>query len=247
MNAPASLAHLREPQVEHLPLTAIALSETAMQAKRRGVYNEAALDELAKSIGENGLMHPVVVRKLSALRGLASYELVAGERRYLATQKLGQEHILARIVEITDAQVIKLQMVENLHREKARREREEQRIEQERTFRRALLQQVIAKWKGPLKRDDLYEIADRLLDQWEAKAIGEQFYGGKTPNVGGMSEAELVKLLIIVTASDEADQTHGKPGRLLALAKRVGIDAAKLKKSLEPKPEKPNPKTKSKR
>lgn len=118
MNAPASTAHLVEPQIELLPLAAIALSETAMQMKRRAAYDALALEELAKSIAETGLMHPIVVRPLEALRGLAKYELVAGERRFLATQKLGREHILARILSLTSEQVLRAQMVENIHRER---------------------------------------------------------------------------------------------------------------------------------
>jgi ParB/RepB/Spo0J family partition protein len=58
------------------------------------------------------------VRPLAALRGLAKYEIVAGERRWLATEKAGQAHILARIIELDDQQVLKAQLVENLHREK---------------------------------------------------------------------------------------------------------------------------------
>jgi ParB/RepB/Spo0J family partition protein len=60
---------------------------------------------------------PIVVRPLDALRGLAKYELVAGERRYLATRLAGQEHIPARILPLTDGQVLKAQLVENLQRE----------------------------------------------------------------------------------------------------------------------------------
>ncbi len=118
MNAPTRTDHLTQPNVELLPLGAIALSETLAQKRRREEYNPAALDELAQSIAENGLMHPIVVRPLAALRGMAKYEVIAGERRYLAVQKLGQEHVLARILEANTEQVIRLQMVENLHRER---------------------------------------------------------------------------------------------------------------------------------
>lgn len=118
MNAPVRTDHLVQPTVELLPLTAIAVSETLAQQRRREEYDPRALDELARSIAENGLMHPVVVRPLEALRGLAKYELIAGERRFLAVQKLEQAHILARIVDASAEQIIKLQMVENLHRER---------------------------------------------------------------------------------------------------------------------------------
>ena len=118
MNAPARTDHLTQPNVELLPLGAVALSETQAQKLRRDNYDPAALENLAKSIAESGLLHPIVVRPLAALRGLAKYELIAGERRYLAVQKLGQEHVLSRIITASDDQVVKLQLVENLHRER---------------------------------------------------------------------------------------------------------------------------------
>lgn len=114
MNAPAQFHGL---ELELIPLKSICVSETQAQAERRGRYDAAALDELADSIKADGLVQPIVVRPLQALRGLAKYELVAGERRWLATERAGQEHILARIVPLTDEQVLKAQMVENLHRE----------------------------------------------------------------------------------------------------------------------------------
>lgn len=121
MNALTSLAHLAAPQIELVPLTSIVVSDTAMQSKRRGAYDAAALEELARSIAETGLMHPIVVRPLAPNHvhsGIAKYELIAGERRYLATEKLGQDHILTRIVDLTTEQVLRAQMVENIHRER---------------------------------------------------------------------------------------------------------------------------------
>lgn len=117
MNAPAKAKDLLQPNVELLPLTSIAPSETKVQAERRKHYNVQALEDLASSIREQGVLMPIVVRPLEALRGLAKYELVAGERRWLASEKARQAHIIARILPLTDAQVLQAQLVENLHRE----------------------------------------------------------------------------------------------------------------------------------
>lgn len=117
MNAPARSEHLVDPQVELVPLAAITPSETQVQAERRKRYDPARLEELAQSIRENGVLQPIVVRPLAALRGLAKYELVAGERRWLAAERAGQAHILARILALSDQQVLQAQMVENLQRE----------------------------------------------------------------------------------------------------------------------------------
>jgi ParB/RepB/Spo0J family partition protein len=118
MNAPTKAAELVQANVELLPLTSITPSETHVQAERRKKFDPQALEDLATSIRETGLLQPIVVRPLAALRGLAKYEIVAGERRWLATEKAGQAHILARIIELDDQQVLKAQLVENLHREK---------------------------------------------------------------------------------------------------------------------------------
>src|SRR5690348_9508482 len=117
MNAPTKASELADPKVEWLPLTAIAPSETEVQRLRRSAYQQASLNELAETIKESGVLMPIVVRPLAALRGLAKYELVAGERRWIASERAGLAHIPARILELTDAQVLKAQLVENLQRE----------------------------------------------------------------------------------------------------------------------------------
>jgi ParB/RepB/Spo0J family partition protein len=102
---------------ELIPLTAIAPSETHIQKLRRQRYNMEALADLRVSIAKLGVQQPVVVRKLAAMRGLASYELVAGERRYRAAGQAGLEHIPAVIRALTDEEVLEVQLVENLQRE----------------------------------------------------------------------------------------------------------------------------------
>jgi ParB/RepB/Spo0J family partition protein len=102
---------------ELLPLAAIAPSETHIQKLRRARYNMELLADLRASISKLGVQQPVVVRKLTALRGLAAYELVAGERRYRAAGQAGLVHIPAVIRALTDAEVLEVQLVENLQRE----------------------------------------------------------------------------------------------------------------------------------
>jgi ParB/RepB/Spo0J family partition protein len=76
-----------------------------------------SLADLRSSIAKLGVQQPVVVRKLAALRGLAAYELVAGERRYRAAGQAGLAHIPAVIRQLTDEEVLEVQLVENLQRE----------------------------------------------------------------------------------------------------------------------------------
>ncbi|XUM00237.1 ParB/RepB/Spo0J family partition protein [Streptomyces venezuelae ATCC 10712] len=83
----------------------------------RETFNEEALNELADSIKQHGLLQPIVVRKVEQ-----GYELVAGERRFRANAIAGNITIEAKILladgeEITDLDSFKKAMAENLNRE----------------------------------------------------------------------------------------------------------------------------------
>lgn len=79
----------------------------------RRTFDEDALDELAASISEVGLLQPVVVRKLAD----SSYELVMGERRLRASQRAGLEYIPAIVRETHDNDMLRDALLENLHRQ----------------------------------------------------------------------------------------------------------------------------------
>ena len=79
----------------------------------RRTFDEEALEELAASITEVGLLQPVVVRKL----GEGKYELVMGERRWRASQRAGLENIPAIVRETPDTAMLRDALLENLHRQ----------------------------------------------------------------------------------------------------------------------------------
>jgi ParB family transcriptional regulator, chromosome partitioning protein len=79
----------------------------------RRTFDEEALEELAASITEVGLLQPVVVRKL----GEGKYELVMGERRWRASQRAGLEYIPAIVRETPDTAMLRDALLENLHRQ----------------------------------------------------------------------------------------------------------------------------------
>ena len=78
----------------------------------RKVFSDAALQELADSILEHGLMQPITVRMIGN-----SYELIAGERRLKASKLAGLETIPAVIVEVTTKDSAVLALIENLQSE----------------------------------------------------------------------------------------------------------------------------------
>ena len=81
----------------------------------RQEFSERELDELARSIRENGLLQPLVVRP--APGGGERFELVAGERRLRAVRLLEWEDVPALVRDVDDETLLVLALVENLQRE----------------------------------------------------------------------------------------------------------------------------------
>lgn len=95
-------------------LTQISLSDLSPNpAQPRRTFPEAAIDALAESIREHGLLSPLLVRRV----GPGKYELIAGERRLRALKKLGRTRAEAIIVAAYDMQSAILALIENIQRE----------------------------------------------------------------------------------------------------------------------------------
>lgn len=96
------------PVIREIPVESIRPNPT----QPRLSYESGALEELAESIRENGLIQPILVRQL--LDG--DYELIAGHRRWMAVRKLGQPTIRAIVENRTDTESAVLALVENIQR-----------------------------------------------------------------------------------------------------------------------------------
>lgn len=79
----------------------------------RTAFNAEALEELTRSIEENGLIQPVVVRAV----GDGFFELIAGERRFLASKQAGLTSVPVHIRQATRREMLEVALVENLQRE----------------------------------------------------------------------------------------------------------------------------------
>ena len=79
----------------------------------RHQFDEEALNDLAKSIQEQGIFQPITLRK-SAVKG---YEIIAGERRFRASKIAGLTTVPAIVREFSDEQMIEASIIENLQRE----------------------------------------------------------------------------------------------------------------------------------
>lgn len=78
----------------------------------RSQPSDAHIHELAESIRQGGIIQPIVVRQKGD-----RFQIIAGERRYLAAKLLGWTDIPAYVRDANDAQMLELALVENLHRE----------------------------------------------------------------------------------------------------------------------------------
>ncbi len=100
------------PQRDGLAMLPVAKISPHPDQPRRH-FDEAALDELAASIAQRGVIQPVVVRLLRD----GSYQLVAGERRWRAAQKAQLHEIPALVRDLSERDVMALALIENLQRE----------------------------------------------------------------------------------------------------------------------------------
>ncbi|KTD69577.1 chromosome partitioning protein parB [Legionella steelei] len=108
----SSSALLNEkPQAESLKLSVDCLQPGKYQP--RGEMEEASLMELAQSIKKQGLLQPLLVRELSS--GL--YEIIAGERRWRASQLAGLTEVPVILKQVDDETAMAMALVENLQRE----------------------------------------------------------------------------------------------------------------------------------
>ncbi|WP_028241486.1 ParB/RepB/Spo0J family partition protein [Stutzerimonas azotifigens] len=107
MQEEAAKADTRE--LQHLPIERV---QRGKYQPRRDM-DPTALEELAASIKAQGLMQPIVVRPLAGNR----FEIIAGERRWRASQLAGLDSIPALVREVPDEAAIAMALIENIQRE----------------------------------------------------------------------------------------------------------------------------------
>ena len=78
-------------------------------------FNKENLEELTSSIKEQGVIQPIVVRPDKSSEG--KYEIIAGERRWLASQNAGLHEVPVVILDVDDAKSLEFAIVENVQRQ----------------------------------------------------------------------------------------------------------------------------------
>ncbi len=102
-----------ETEVEEGNVNEISIDDIVPSKNQpRRTFEEEKIRELAESIKENGIIQPIVVRKIED-----KYEIVVGERRYRAAKEIGLKKIPAVIRDFSDEKTLEIALIENIQRE----------------------------------------------------------------------------------------------------------------------------------
>ena len=99
-----------EPQTNHLSVSDLVPNKY----QPRKNFDETNLEDLTNSIKERGVIQPIIVRKSN--NHISKYEIIAGERRWLAAQKAGLHNVPVVIIEADELKSLEFAIVENVQR-----------------------------------------------------------------------------------------------------------------------------------
>ncbi len=102
--------------VEKKEINKVSISDLSRNPYQpRQNFNEKKLEELSQSIKKNGIIQPIAVRPNKTEFG--KYEIIAGERRWLAAQRAGLHEIPVNILNLNDGETLEVAIVENIQRD----------------------------------------------------------------------------------------------------------------------------------
>ena len=105
-----------EKQANSSTLNKVSISDLSRNPYQpRQNFSESKLNELANSIKKNGIIQPIAVRPKKSENG--KFEIVAGERRWLAAQKAGLHEIPVTVLDLSDVESLEVAIVENIQRD----------------------------------------------------------------------------------------------------------------------------------
>ena len=99
-----------EPKTNQLPISDLVPNKY----QPRKIFDEVSLNDLTNSIKENGMIQPIIVRKSN--NADKKYEIIAGERRWLAAQRAALHNVPVVITEVDDLKSLEFAIVENVQR-----------------------------------------------------------------------------------------------------------------------------------
>jgi len=215
--------------ITHLPVD--LLSPSSFQPRRH--FDETALEELAASIAERGVLQPLLVRADRNQPG--RYEIIAGERRWRASQRAQVHEVPVHVTELNDAQVLEAALIENLQRQDltaVEEARGYKRLQDDFGHTQERVAEVVGKSRAHVANTlRLLTLPRAVQDLIDAGTIN----AGQARPLIGLNDAEAVAKLIVkrglsARAAERLAKGYGRKRRLSVVPKDT--DTAALEQSL---------------
>jgi ParB family chromosome partitioning protein len=189
-------------------------------------FDDKALDELAASLAEVGMLEPILVRR----RAQGGFEIVAGERRWRAAQRAGLHDVPVFVRELSEGKAFEAALVENLQREDLNpleTARAYQRLLDEHEHSVDSISKLIGKDRSTVSNAlRLLKLPDEVIDKIEARELSE---GHGRALLGAGDVATMVKLAREAVEKQWSVRETERRARGVAQAKQTapGIPAPK--------------------
>ena len=161
----------------------------------RKIFDEDSLQDLTSSIKERGIIQPIIVRKSSD--DSSKYEIIAGERRWLAAQKAGLHEVPVVITNVDDLKSLEFAIVENVQRKDLNAIEEArgyQRLIEEFSYDQEKVSKFIGKSRSHIANSlRLLSLPEKVLKLIETKKLTP----GHAKILGGLENAEFVANKIV--------------------------------------------------
>jgi len=180
-----------DPNSSYLLLSISDLNRSRYQP--RTYFNESKIEELAQSIRKNGLIQPIAVRKNKDNK----YEIIAGERRWIAAQKAGLHEVPVVVLNLNDTQSLEVAIIENIQREDLNSIEEAKgysKLMQEFNYDHEKLSEFMGKSRSHISNTlRLLSLPKEVLEMVEK---GELTAGQVRPLIGRFNALEIAKSII---------------------------------------------------
>jgi ParB family chromosome partitioning protein len=187
-------------------------------------FDDKALDELAASLKEIGMLEPILVRR----RGAGGYEIVAGERRWRASQRAGLYEVPVFVRELSEGKAFEAALVENLQREDLNpleTARAYQRLIDEHAHSAESIAQLIGKDRSTVANAlRLLKLPEAVIDRIEARELSE---GHGRALLGAADIATMERLAREAVAKDWSVRETERRARAEAQKTKPGAAPAK--------------------
>jgi ParB family chromosome partitioning protein len=194
------------------------------RSQPRTRFDDKALDELAASLKEIGMLEPILVRR----RPAGGFEIIAGERRWRASQRAGLHEVPVFVRELSEGKAFEAALVENLQREDLNpleTARAYQRLIEEHGHSVESVAQLIGKDRSTIANGmRVLKLPESVLDLIEERRLSE---GHGRALLGAADVAAMERLAREAVASDWSVRETERRARMQAQKKKDGAVAAK--------------------